>query len=112
VTAPHPGDLTPLDTGQLTTLLAARQPIQSASFTAVDWSELSAEDAIFQDCLFDAAAFTNTLFSGARFLRCRFLRCRFAHTDLQQAAFDLHLREVRAGHDDVVARLAGDQLGV
>ena len=88
MTVPHPGDLTPLTTGQLATHLAARQPIQSASFAEADWNELPAEDATFQDCLFEAAAFTSTLFSGARFLRCRFLRCRFSHTDLQQAAFE------------------------
>jgi hypothetical protein len=31
---------------------------------------------------------------------------------LEQAGLDLHLREVRAGHHDVVAGLAGHQLGV
>lgn len=51
MTVAHPGDLTSLTTGQLATHLAARQPIQSASFTGVDWNELPAEDAILLEGL-------------------------------------------------------------
>ncbi len=77
-----------LDTARLKAKLKAEQPIEGATFTDVDWSDLDCESARFNDCLIEHAQYSNAIFTGATFSRCQFHRCRYSRSDLTAAAFE------------------------